>query len=268
MKKRQEDTVRGTVRARYGEIARGEKIGCGAPGTGHSAGAATGASCCGGSASAASPSEGLGYDADELANLPNGADLGLGCGSPGRFASVAPGDVVLDLGSGGGIDCFLAAEQVGATGRVIGVDMTPDMIERARRANEKAGHDNVEFRLGEIENLPVADATVDVIISNCVVNLSPDKPRVFREALRVLKPGGRVAISDILAVEELPEDVRQDLELHAACIAGASLVTEVESMLEDAGFVNIRITPTILGGDDERIANRLASTSIEAQRPQ
>jgi SAM-dependent methyltransferase len=223
--------VRKAVRQTYGEIARGERAGCGT-GTGRSA-----SSCCGTS----SPSLGLGYSGDDLSALPEGADLGLGCGNPGAIAALQPGETVVDLGSGGGIDCFLAAQQVGATGRVIGVDMTADMIERARGNAERAGAENVEFRLGEIENLPLADGTADVVLSNCVVNLSPDQGRVYREVFRVLKPGGRVAISDMVARAELPESIRKDLALHTGCIAGASTARELERHLVEAGFEDVRI---------------------------
>jgi arsenite methyltransferase len=169
--------------------------------------------------------------------------MGLGCGNPRAIAALRPGEVVLDLGSGGGFDAFLAAREVGDKGRVIGVDMTPEMLSKAQRNAEQGQFNNVEFRLGEIENLPVADASVDVIISNCVINLSPDKPRVFREAWRVLKPGGRLAISDVVASTELPASMRDDPYLHSACVAGASLVGELESWLADAGFTEIRIRP-------------------------
>ena len=169
--------------------------------------------------------------------------MGLGCGNPQAIASLRKGEVVLDLGSGGGFDCFLAAKAVGKTGSVIGVDMTPEMISKARENAAKSGDDNVEFRLGEIESLPVADEVVDVVMSNCVINLSPEKPKVFKEVFRILRHGGRLAITDIVATAALPEDIRNNLELHAGCIAGATLITELESMLEDAGFTNIQVKP-------------------------
>jgi ubiquinone/menaquinone biosynthesis C-methylase UbiE len=169
--------------------------------------------------------------------------MGLGCGNPQAIAALQPGETVLDLGSGGGFDCFLAARQVGETGRVIGIDMTPAMISKARNNAAKSDFRNVEFRLGEIENLPVADETIDVIISNCVINLSPDKPRVFADAYRALKPGGRLAISDVVAFAELPDEMRRDMELFTGCMAGASLVTEVEAMLQASGFAGIRVEP-------------------------
>jgi len=172
-----------------------------------------------------------------------GSDLGLGCGNPHAIAALQPGETVLDLGSGAGFDCFLAAAQVGKTGRVIGVDMTPEMIAKAREHAAAGAYSNVEFRLGDIENLPASDASVDVIISNCVINLSPDKRNVFREALRVLRPGGRLAISDVIATAQLPEDVRNDLALYSSCMGGALTVTELETMLRESGFHNIRIQP-------------------------
>jgi SAM-dependent methyltransferase len=226
----EQERVRAAVRDRYGEIAR-EGCGCGP------------SSCCGGDAPAQTASDRIGYSLEELASVPDGADLGLGCGNPQAIASLRPGEVVLDLGSGAGFDCFLAARQVGPSGKVIGVDMTPDMLARARVNAEKAGMSNVEFRLGEIEHLPVADGTVDVVISNCVINLSTDKPGVVREAFRVLRPGGRLAVSDIVATGELPEDVRNDLRLISACIGGATPVTALEAMLRDAGFSDVAVEP-------------------------
>ncbi|MBN1379501.1 MAG: arsenite methyltransferase [Gammaproteobacteria bacterium] len=227
------DAIRQAVRQEYGRIAKSEGAGCGcAP------------SCCGeNSPSAVSKSLALGYTADEVGVVPEGANMGLGCGNPQAIAALQAGETVLDLGSGGGFDCFLAARQVGDKGRVIGVDMTADMLSKARSNAEKGGYQNVEFRLGEIENLPLADASVDVIISNCVINLSPDKPRVFSEAFRVLKPGGRLAISDVVAFAELPEPVKQDMHAYTDCIAGASTLAEVETMLHEAGFKNIRVIP-------------------------
>src|SRR6185369_1309222 len=165
----------------------------------------------------------IGYSADQMAAIPEGANLGLGCGNPLQYANVQPGEVVLDLGSGAGIDCFLAAREVGSSGRVIGVDMTPAMIEKARANAAKGDYRNVEFRLGEIENLPVADATIDVIISNCVINLSPDKGRVFREAFRALKPGGRLLVSDLVLTRALTPELQNNVDLYVGCVAGASL---------------------------------------------
>jgi arsenite methyltransferase len=191
-------------------------------------------SCCGPSSSCCGPTAGasaaIGYSAEDLKNIPDDADLGLGCGNPVALASLTVGETVVDLGSGAGIDCFLAAKKVGERGRVIGVDMTPEMLERARENARKSGLANVEFRLGEIENLPVADATVDVVISNCVINLSPDKERVFREVHRVLKPGGRMMVSDIVLERELPEEIARSVAAYTGCIAGASLKSDYLGM--------------------------------------
>jgi SAM-dependent methyltransferase len=188
----------------------------------------------------------VGYSPDEIALLPEGANMGLSCGNPGAIAALKPGEVVLDLGSGGGFDCFLIGPKVGASGRAIGVDMTPDMLAKARRNlvayRSRTKLDNVEFRLGEIEHLPVADASVDVVISNCVLNLSPQKAQVWREIARVLRPGGRVAISDLALQRELPASVRQSVEALVGCVAGAVLIEEVDRMMRDAGLVNVRLT--------------------------
>jgi ubiquinone/menaquinone biosynthesis C-methylase UbiE len=200
--------------------------------------------------------------------------MGLGCGNPQAIASLKPGEIVLDLGSGSGFDCFLAAKAVGETGKVIGVDMTPEMVSKARENAAKAGFKNIEFRLGEIEHLPVADNSVDVIISNCVINLSPEKHKVFDDAFRVLKAGGRLAVSDIVATAELPEEVKDDLALHAGCMAGASLISDVEAMLRKSGFLDIRIQPK----DESRefirtwapgrhIEDYVVSATIEAMKP-
>jgi SAM-dependent methyltransferase len=229
MSQARNDVVIEAVRQRYSQAAEADGCGC-AP------------SCCGTSAPDA-VSQALGYSASELAAVPAGANLGLGCGNPQAIAALEPGETVLDLGSGAGFDCFLAARQVGATGRVIGVDMTPAMVSKARANAGKGGFANVEFRLGEIEHLPVADTTVDVIMSNCVINLSPDKPRVFAESFRVLKPGGRLAISDVVASTDLPAHIRDDIALLTGCMAGASTITELQRMLKLAGFQQIRIEP-------------------------
>ena len=200
--------------------------------------------------------------------------MGLGCGNPQAIASLQPGETVLDLGSGGGFDCFLAARAVGETGKVIGVDMTPEMVSKARENASKAGFKNVEFRLGEIEYLPVADKSVDVIISNCVINLSPEKHKVFDDAFRVLKPGGRLAVSDVVATSELPQEVKNDLALYAGCMAGASPISEVEAMLKKSGFSHIRIQPK----DESRefirtwapgrnVENYVVSATIVAVKP-
>jgi arsenite methyltransferase len=221
------DQVRQAVRDRYARAAT-ESAPCCGP------------SCCGGTDTGTVTSEAVGYTAAELAQLPTDADLGLGCGNPTAVASLLEGQTVLDLGSGGGIDCFLAAKQVGPTGKVIGVDMTPEMIARARANAAKGGYDNVEFRLGEIEALPVADATVDVIISNCVLNLSPEKGRVLAEAHRVLKPGGRLVISDMVSDREVPAVLHGNLDAVAAClpVARARYLNE----LRRAGFADARIS--------------------------
>lgn len=262
------DSVRRQVRDNYARVAQASDAGC-------SEGNA--ASCCGvdeDSAINTLISTRLGYSEDDLAAVPDGADMGLGCGNPKAIAALQPGEVVIDLGSGGGFDCFLAAREVGDTGRVIGVDMTPDMLSKARGNAERGGFGNVEFRLGEIEHLPVADATADVIISNCVINLSPDKPQVFREAFRVLKPGGRLAISDVVATAELPEAVRSDPFLHSACVAGASLIDALQQMIEAAGFRQVRISPKDESRDfirdwapDRGVESYVVSANIEAVKP-
>jgi arsenite methyltransferase len=229
------DEIRSAVRENYGKIAESAAAGCGC-GT---------STCCGapGGRSAADLSMALGYSVSELASVPEGANMGLGCGNPQAIASLKLGETVLDLGSGGGFDCFLAAPAVGDSGYVIGVDMTPEMVGKARKNAADAGFGNVDFRLGELENLPVADGIVDVIISNCVINLSPDKERVFTEAFRVLKPGGRLAVSDVVATAEFPDYIRDDMALYSSCVAGASSIREIESMLDRAGFENIRVEP-------------------------
>jgi len=221
--------IRDEVRKRYAETA--DSCGCG------------GASCCSPAGEEALEVSGqLGYSRDELEALPAESNMGLGCGNPIAIASLKEGETVVDLGSGGGIDCFLASIKVGETGRVIGIDMTPEMLLKARRGAEEGGFVNVEFRLGEIEHLPVADGTVDVIISNCVINLSPDKPQVLRDAWRVLRSGGRLAISDVVTVGDLPESVRADLDAYAGCVAGAVPVSLYEEMLVDAGFSKVEIS--------------------------
>ena len=252
------EKIREFVRTRYGAIAEqaGTDCGCGptcctdAP---RQAAQKSSSGCCGTDESCgASYGEKLGYTAEELAAAPEGADLGLGCGNPLAIASIKPGETVLDLGSGAGFDCFLAARQLAGTGRVIGVDMTPAMITKARANAAKAGYSNVEFRLGEIEALPVADASVDLILSNCVINLSPEKDRVFREAFRVLKPGGRLAIADIVATKPLPASVREKLGAIGACVGGAALVDDLRAMLAAAGFARSEI---VLRENSRRMIN-------------
>ena len=236
--------VRQAVRERYARSAR--EGGCGE------------ASCCGPSA-AAEQSRSVGYSGEQLASVPAEANLGLGCGNPTAIAALEVDSTVLDLGSGGGIDCFLAARRVGPRGRVIGVDMTPEMIDRSRVAAERGGFTNVEFRLGEIESLPVADVSVDTILSNCVINLSPDKARVFREAFRVLKPGGKLMISDIVLLESLPDGLRANLDLLARCVSGAMVKGRYLAAVEAAGFVEVAVvsqTPAagMLSSDDPTVA--------------
>ncbi len=231
--------VRDVVREGYGAIA---ESGGGCCGGGRSVGG-----CCGPATDAATLAERIGYSAEEVAALPEGANMGLSCGNPGAIAALRPGEVVLDLGSGGGFDVFLCGPKVGPAGRVIGVDMTPAMLSKARRNldhyRRTTGLDNVEFRLGEIESLPVADASVDVVISNCVLNLSTDKPRVWREIARVLKPGGRVAVSDLALLRPLPESVASMVEALIGCVSGAVLVRDVERMAREAGLKDVRVTP-------------------------
>lgn len=215
-----------------------------------------GSSCCGPSTTCSdtrapkpAASKKMGYTEEELQKLPEGANLGLGCGNPVALASLKEGDTYLDLGSGAGIDCFLAAERVGKSGRVIGVDMTPEMIGRARENAKKTDYENVEFRLGEIEHLPVADNSVDVITSNCVINLSPDKSAVFKEAYRVLKPGGRLMISDIVLLKELPEKILKSAEAYVRCISGAMLKDEYLKVVKEAGFGDVEVLSEDIRGD-------------------
>ena len=235
--------IRDRVREGYAKIAR---AGQGAGERSEASSCCSGGGCCGSGAAALTPdqvAQAVGYAGADLEHLPEGANMGLSCGNPTALASLRPGEVVLDLGSGGGFDCFIAGPRVGPGGRVIGVDMTPDMLSKARRNlgayRERTGLDNVEFRLGEIESLPVADSSVDVVISNCVLNLSPDKPRVWREIARVLRPGGRVAVSDLALLRPLPESVREDIEALVGCIAGAELVENTERSMRDAGLTDI-----------------------------
>ncbi len=235
MDSKKADQVRQNVREAYAQVAQAAEEGscCGEAN-----------SCCGVPAGPVGIfSTRLGYAETDLSQVPEGADMGLGCGNPRAIAGLRSGEVVLDLGSGGGFDCFLAAREVGENGCVIGVDMTPDMVSKARDNAVKGGFANVGFRLGEIEHLPVADQSIDVIISNCVVNLSPDKGQVFREAHRVLKSGGRLAISDVVATTKLPEELRDDPVLYSGCMGGASLVEDLAAIMGEAGFSGILITP-------------------------
>jgi SAM-dependent methyltransferase len=250
------DDKRKTVREVYGKIGAGAEKGC------------CSTDCCG------ETSKTLGYSEEDLAAAPEGADLGLGCGNPGAIAALEPGMTVVDLGSGGGFDCFLAAKQVGGGGRVIGVDMTPEMVSRARENAAKDGSANVEFRLGEIEHLPVADGVADVILSNCVINLSAEKAQVFREAFRVLRPGGRLAIADVVAIAPIPEEIQREIDLFVGCVAGAALVADLETMLADAGFVDVRITVSPASREvirdwipDRGVEDYVASATIEARKP-
>ncbi|MFT3959744.1 MAG: arsenite methyltransferase [Desulfovibrio sp.] len=227
------EQVRETVRAGYAAIATGQSVGC-----------------CGGSCNTHDPArlaQAIGYAAEDLANLPEGANMGLSCGNPVAIAALREGQTVLDLGSGGGFDVFQAGEMVKGGGRVIGVDMTPEMLAKARKNidfyQKRTGLSNVEFRLGEIEYLPVPDACVDVVLSNCVINLSPDKPQVWREVFRVLKPGGKVSVSDLALLKPLPDDIREMAVALVGCVAGAVLVSETRTMLDEAGFSSIELTP-------------------------
>jgi|GEM_PF-86407 C_GCAxxG_C_C family probable redox protein len=266
MENKSQEEIRREVRQRYAGLAKGG---------GSSSGPSKQPSCCGTlQDSIEKRTFDLGYSKEEISSVPDEANMGLGCGNPTAMASLKPGETVLDLGSGGGIDCFLAASAVGETGKVIGVDMTPEMVSRARENAEKAGLKNVEFRLGEIEHLPAEDKSVDVIISNCVINLSPEKEKVFRDAYRVLKPGGRLAVSDVVATSPLPEEVRKDLSLISACIGGAERVEAIKRMLEEIGFEEVKVTPVEASRDFIRewlpgkgLENALASARIEAVKP-
>jgi len=225
--------------------------------------------CCG---TEGSGSLALGYTPEDLASVPAGADLGLGCGNPQAIAALRPGETVVDLGSGAGFDCFLAASRVGRAGHVIGVDMTPEMVTKARDNARRVGASNVEFRLGEIEHLPVPDASVDVIISNCVINLAPDKGAVFRDAVRVLKPGGRLAISDVVATSAIPAELAASVEALTGCIAGAATVDDMSRLLEEAGFEGVRVEPrpdsrAIIGQCMPGAEDYLVSARIEATKP-
>ena len=284
MQHQDKETIRQVVRERYGNIAKSAKVVSGmtsaSPCCGQSdtsVASNPNSSCCGGSQFTRQQiSTLMGYSKDDLSNVVEGANLGLGCGNPVALASLNPGETVVDLGSGGGFDCFLAAKQVGPSGLVIGVDMTPDMLTRARTNAEKMKAANVEFRLGEIENLPVADNTADIIMSNCVINLSPDKFKVYREAFRILKPGGRLAIADVVATAPLPADIQQNLALVSACVGGAATIDDTKAMLHEAGFTNIRITAKDesrelisrwVPGESKNAGDYVVSAYIEAIKP-
>jgi SAM-dependent methyltransferase len=244
------EKIKESVRESYAKVAKAGGVSikssmaascCGPTDT--SADTNVAASCCGGSeVTAEQMSAVMGYSNEEIASVIESANMGLGCGNPVALASLKTGETVVDLGSGGGFDCFLAAKQVGQSGQVIGVDMTQEMITKARKNADKTGTKNVEFRLGEIEHLPVADNSTDLIMSNCVINLSPDKRQVYREAYRILKPGGRLSISDVLATATLPDEIQKNLALVAACVGGAETFDDTEKILKEAGFQNIKIT--------------------------
>ena len=268
------EDIRKNVRETYAKIVAPSDSGggCCAPAPAPAFEAIT-EGCCG-TPDVKTVSGALGYSAEELLAAPEGANLGLGCGNPQAIAALKKGETVIDLGSGAGFDVFLASRQVGDDGKVIGVDMTPDMLAKARENASKGGYENVEFRLGEIESLPVADNTADVIISNCVVNLSPDKQAVYSEAYRVLKPGGRVAISDVVLTAEMPEDMKNDPVLHSACISGAETIEKLTAMMEQAGFAKISIEPKAEIKEqikkwvpDTDITDYITSANIEAVKP-
>ena len=240
------EEIKQAVKDRYGRVA-----------------AAAAGSCCGGGGSAEALSRKVGYSQRELDAVPQGATLGLGCGNPVALASLREDEVVIDLGSGGGLDCFLAAARVGKAGRVIGVDMTPEMIDKARANARRGGYDNVEFRLGEIEDLPVADGSADAVISNCVVNLVPDKPRAFREAFRVLKPGGRLMISDIVLLRDLPPSVKSSLDAYVGCVAGAMTRSDYLAAIEGAGFHEIEVVGEAPFGADCLLNDPAAAAVVE-----
>jgi SAM-dependent methyltransferase len=257
--------IKEMVRARYGGIAAASETSCCEP---------TASSCCGPEAASHDKARRMGYSEAELTAVPEGANLGLGCGNPLVIAAMHPGETVVDLGSGAGLDCFLAAQQVGQTGHVIGVDMTHEMLKKARDNAARIGAANVEFRLGELENLPVADNTADVVISNCVINLVPDKEQVFREAFRVLKQGGRLAVSDIINTAPLSAELQSDPSLLCSCVAGAAPADRVENWLSEAGFVDVRVTPKPESREliktwapGRNLENHIVSAMVEARKP-
>ena len=256
--------IKEMVRARYGGIAaKASEAGCCAPAS---------SSCCGPETASHDKARRMGYSEVELAAVPEGANLGLGCGNPQAIAAMHPGEIVVDLGSGAGFDCFLAARQVGDAGQVIGVDMTHEMLKKAR--DNAASIGNVEFRLGEPEHLPIADNTADVVISNCVINLVPDKAQVFREAFRVLKPGGRPAVSDVINIAPLPAELRADPTLLCGCVAGAAPAERIEAWLSEAGFVDVHVRPNLESREmvegwasGRGVENYIASAMVEARKP-
>lgn len=255
MESRDNDRVREQVRTAYAKVARGAD-GCGV-------------GCCGNQGAG---SLAVGYTQEDRDSVPEGADLGLGCGNPQAIAALCPGETVLDLGSGGGFDCFLAARRVGRGGRVIGVDMTPEMVTKARANASRVGAANVEFRLGEIEHLPVPDSSVDVILSNCVINLSPDKAAVFQDAFRVLKPGGRLAISDVVALRPMPRELAESVEALTGCISGSASIDLLRALLTETGFETIQIQPraesrAIIAQCMPGAEDYVISATIEARKP-
>lgn len=247
-------TIKDAVKAKYGAVAKGKKSVCCDSAT----------PCC----SEDLVSISTGYTHDELATLPEGSEMGLGCGNPTSLAEIHPGEVVVDLGSGAGVDCFLAAKKVGERGLVIGVDMTEDMLDKARQNARKGGYANVEFRQGEIENIPVQDSTVDLVISNCVINLAPDKERVFREIYRVLKPGGRFCVSDVVSKGTIPDPVREDMEKWAGCIAGALEKNEYLSIIRNLGFQHTKIGSEVDYDYEKTDEYSLASITVVAYKPE
>jgi ubiquinone/menaquinone biosynthesis C-methylase UbiE len=275
----EKEEIRKVVRKGYAEIAKKAKSCC-TPAN----------SCCGAPVCADEISRKIGYSDIEMKSVPEGANLGLGCGNPVAIASLKRGETVLDLGSGAGFDCFLAANRVGKPGKVIGVDMTPEMIEKARGNAQKGRYKNVEFRLGEIENLPVADNSVDVVISNCVINLSPDKDRVFREAFRVLKPGGRLMVSDLVLLQKLPIKIKNSVAAYIGCVSGAMMKEKYIGTIKSAGFGNVQITEETLfpvecissdataktvmenadisAGDIKKIASSVVSIKVYGVKPE
>jgi arsenite methyltransferase len=274
-----EENIRRAVREGYAEVAKRKKPCC------------TTSNPCGGNTSDVSKdiSRRIGYSEEEMGSVPEDANLGLGCGNPVALASLKKGQTVLDLGSGGGFDCFLAANRVGKEGKIIGVDMTPEMIDKARENARKGKYENVEFRLGEIENLPAADSAVDIVISNCVINLSPNKKRVFEEAFRVLRPGGKLMVSDIVLLKELPESVRENVKAYVGCISGAEMEEKYLQTIKNAGFQEVKVveknffpiedmandpaaqaiakTKQISPKEIKKIANTVASVKVSGKKP-